>query len=219
MEIIVTKDISNTIYLPEIGEHYHSVNGAIGESGHVFISAGFNSCCKQEIKIFEVGFGTGLNALLSYIDATKKGKSILYYAIELYPLENDVIKQLNYPLMLKSAEDLSEVFFKLHDAQWNVQVKINSNFTLHKIHGDIKNGIHINGFDVVYFDAFAPEKQPEMWTQEIFDEIFKRLNEGGTLVTYCAKGEIKRRLKRSGFKVEPLHGFAGKREMTRAWKM
>lgn len=220
MEIVITSDGSHTLYLPEMDEHYHSVNGAMGESQHVYISAGFNYIKKEKINVFEVGFGTGLNAFLTLNEAKTKDKIVEYHSIEFHPVPEEIIKALNFPFFKDFETNSKDIFFRLHSAPWNKPVVIDKNFTLCKNLTDITKWIPVkkNILDVVYFDAFAPEKQPEVWNQEIFDRIFSAMVIGGVLTTYCAKGELKRMLKKAGFMVEALPGFSGKREMVRAKK-
>ena len=211
-ELQLTADGSHTLYLPEMDEHYHSVNGAIQESRHVFIEAGLNHHPTQQLNLLEIGFGTGLNALLTLQEATRTQRHIVYYAVEEYPLEQDIIDQLNY------GEILSNHFNELHQAAWDQPVRINDYFTLHKILGDSNQIALPQGIDVVYFDAFAPDKQPEMWNQAIFDKLFRCMNAGGILTTYCAKGEVRRSMQKAGYSMERIPGPPGKREMLRATK-
>lgn len=218
MQIIKTSDGSHTIYLAEINEQYHSVNGAITESEYVYIEKGylFNQCKSQ--KVFEVGFGTGLNCLLTALKAEKLGIQTKYIAIEKFPLEKNITDQLNYGRQI--SENAQTVFEKIHNCSWNAEVKISENFSLLKIDGDL---LHFNLNDienctVIYFDAFGPDKQPEMWTPEIFGKISHLTSAGGVFVTYSAKGEVRRQLTASGFNMERLPGPPGKKEMLRGIK-
>lgn len=221
-EIIITKDNSHTIYLPHLNEHYHSIYGAIQESKHVFIKNGleyFLNAQPCEIKILEVGFGTGLNALLSGLKSTAIPETTIYYtSVELNPLPEDVVRQLNYAELAEENETAQNIFKKIHAAAWNEAVTINNNFVLHKIHGSIQQVQLLENYHIIYFDAFAPEKQAEMWTIEVFQKLFNHMLPGGVLVTYCAKGIVKRTLRSAGFVVEALQGPPGKREMIRAFK-
>ncbi|MCK4664511.1 MAG: tRNA (5-methylaminomethyl-2-thiouridine)(34)-methyltransferase MnmD [Bacteroidales bacterium] len=215
-KIIITEDGSNTLFVPSLNENYHSSYGAIQESRHIFINTGFLSVKKTNINIFEIGFGTGLNALLTYIEASKNNQKTYYETIELYPLEHEIIKALNYPQILTPLE--KDVFFKIHST-WNEEIEISDFFTIKKIKADLIDFKFDKQFDLVYFDAFSPEVQPEMWTKEIFEKIFKQLNINGVLTTYSAKGSVKRILKETGFKIEKLSGPPGKREIIRATKL
>lgn len=216
--IEITDDGSHTLFLPELEEHYHSVNGAIQESNHVFIEAGLRQYKQDTIHIFEVGFGTGLNAFLSLVKSDTSHK-IYYTAIEAYPLSLSIIKQLNYAD--KYSQEQQDLFYKLHEAEWGTEQQITPYFHLTKIHADLNQLDFdvIKPVDVIYFDAFAPDKQPEMWSQQIFDHMFKITNDRGILVTYCAKGVVRRMMQQSGYKTERLPGPPGKREMLRANKL
>lgn len=211
-QIFVTEDGSNSLYLPEFDETYHSRHGAIQESLHVFIENGLETVSKENIKILEFGFGTGLNALMTLINS--KEKHIEYTGIEKFPLDITLLNQLNYA---KREEELV-LFEKIHLADWNKKAVITDNFTLEKIKSDFIKFQSDEKFDIIYFDAFAPRVQPELWTKEIFEKTFSFLSKEGILVTYCAKGSVKRTLKEVGFKVISLPGPPGKREMTKAIK-
>ncbi|MDU1903615.1 MAG: tRNA (5-methylaminomethyl-2-thiouridine)(34)-methyltransferase MnmD [Dysgonomonas sp.] len=219
MSIIIetTLDGSHTLYVSELDEHYHSVNGAIQESMHVFINAGFNHIDKDDIHVLEVGFGTGLNAYLTLQVARENSKKVHYTSFELYPLDKEIVSKLNYD---KGDTALSRsVFEELHDCDWNAPIQITSTFILEKINEDFRKALNLineKQFDLIYFDAFSPDKQPEMWTQEIFDSLYKSTSEGGSFTTYCAKGVVRRMLQSAGYMVERLPGPPGKREMLRA---
>ena len=218
-ELIVTSDGSHTLFVPELNEHYHSTYGAIQESRHIFIEAGFKQIIDDQpvLRILEVGFGTGLNAFLSILEANKTEKTIHYTAIEPFPLEPAIVKLLNYPELLGNSS--ASLFKMLHEVVWNREIQVTDHFVLYKVLNGLKNiDLKSNSYDLVYFDAFGPEVQPELWTEEIFRKIFLTLRERGILVTYSAKGSIRRALKNSGFSVEKLPGPAGKREITRAIK-
>jgi tRNA U34 5-methylaminomethyl-2-thiouridine-forming methyltransferase MnmC len=221
-QVITTADGSSTVSIPEMNVTYHSTHGAIQESTHVFIQAGFNQVISRysSISILEMGFGTGLNALLTLIEAEVVKKPVHYTAIELYPLEQEQIKSLNYFQQL-DRKDLQHVFETLHTSPWEKDIPILENFTLFKSGTDLlKFETHRPGqlFHVIYFDAFAPTAQPELWTSAVFEKIFSLLSPGGLLVTYCSKGDVRRAMQSAGFKVEKLAGPPGKREMVRAWK-
>ncbi|MDR3061228.1 MAG: tRNA (5-methylaminomethyl-2-thiouridine)(34)-methyltransferase MnmD, partial [Dysgonamonadaceae bacterium] len=214
-EIRLTADGSHTLFIPEMDEHYHSVNGAIQESMHVFIDAGLRQCQKKIIRILELGFGTGLNAFLSYIESKNTGIQIYYTGLEKYPIPTGLIEKLNYG-KLNSQEN--GIYLEIHRCTWNIPVRITPDFILEKINVDFPDFDFPGGYDVVYFDAFAPDKQTGVWTQEIFDNLFSCMNCGGILTTYCAKGSVRRMMIQSGFKVERIPGPPGKRQMLRAQK-
>ncbi|WP_242921281.1 tRNA (5-methylaminomethyl-2-thiouridine)(34)-methyltransferase MnmD [Pontibacter liquoris] len=220
LEIRQTKDGSNTLYVPELNEHYHSVHGALQESQHVFIKHGLEHvlATKKDIKVLEVGFGTGLNAILTYPFALAQKAFIQYDSIEKFPLQNDVVAELGYNQAILNPE-LYEAFLQMHHAPWNEPTSLIPYFTLQKIHETLEEFIApASYYDIVYFDAFAPEKQPELWADAMFAKLYKAIRPGGVLVTYCAKGSFKRSLKAAGFTVEALPGPPGKREMTRGVK-
>jgi tRNA U34 5-methylaminomethyl-2-thiouridine-forming methyltransferase MnmC len=217
-EIIETADGSKTIRIVDLDENYHSNHGALQEAEHVFIQNGIVSFKdKKQLSIFEMGFGTGLNAFLTCLYAQENDLIIDYDGIEAYPVSIEEMNQLDYG-SLKGAEN-RVVFSKIHSTTWNAKNEINSNFTLTKIENKIENqNFHPEKYDIVYYDAFGPRAQEEMWSLEIFQKLYASIKEGGFLVTYCAKGQVKRDLKTAGFKIEALPGPPGKREMTRAWK-
>ena len=217
-ELIITGDGSNTLFIPDFNEHYHSTFGAITESGVVFIDAGLKQVLRNlsEINLLEIGFGTGLNALLSFLEAT--GKTIHYTTIEAFPLDYSIIETLNFSdfLTLKNA---GAVFTSIHQAPWEKEHSISDHFFITKINSKIEEvALPESHFDLVYFDAFGPEVQPELWTEEIFIKIGNSMKKGGILTTYSAKGQIRRNLKGAGFDVEKLPGPPGKRHITRATK-
>ncbi len=211
-----TADGSHTLYVRELDEHYHSINGAITESMHVFIHAGLESIENQNINIFEMGFGTGLNAYLTLINLLGTGKTIQYTGLELNPLEDTLLKSLNYSSHFP--DQGGDIFEKLHKAPWNILTKISSDFSLEKIQDDLSNLSVSNQYDLVYFDAFCPEVQPELWTTEIFNKIFISMRTDSILTTYSTKGQVRRNMAEVGFRVEKLPGPPGKFDMTRAWK-
>ena len=216
--LIDTADGSKTIFIPEINEQYHSVNGAITESEYVFINKGFVFQQKKDSVIFEVGFGTGLNALLTAVNAEKNNRKTTYYTIEKYPLAGETIKKLAYGDII-SNEAIS-IYEKIHSCEWGKTVPISSYFCIHKINADLIE-FHFNKtpmFDIIYFDAFGPDKQPEMWTPEIFQKIYTNCSTGAVFVTYSAKGEIRRQLANIGFEIERLSGPPGKKHMLRGIK-
>jgi tRNA U34 5-methylaminomethyl-2-thiouridine-forming methyltransferase MnmC len=219
ISLLKTQDGSHTVFSGEFNESYHSKYGAVQESRHVFIEAGlfFKSIQQREIKILEMGFGTGLNALLTFLEAARLGLAIRYEAVEAYPLPVEFHGQLNYPELLGN-EQLTEVFQQIHQAEWEKEIPISDPFCLLKHRERFEEFEPSTGFDLVYFDAFAPTVQPELWSLEMMRKMFAALKPGGLMVSYCAKGAFKRALKDAGFKVEALQGPPGKREMTRAIK-
>lgn len=214
-ELRKTADGSATIFVPHWDEHYHSVHGALQESKHVFITHGLQPFAKsQTLNILEMGFGTGLNALLTCVMQPDHQK-ITYTALEAYPVEEALWQGLQYGNLLVA----NALFEQLHQSVWGTPTAITPNFTLLKLHSALENYVPKNAdFDVIYYDAFAPSAQPELWTTEVFQKLFEALKPGGILVTYCAKGQVKRNLKAAGFNIEALPGPPGKREMTRAKK-
>lgn len=217
-EIILTDDGSATLFVPELKEQYHSRNGAVQESEHVFIQTGLAALDKIKLSIFEMGFGTGLNAILTYLWAKKSGCSINYHCIEKYPLEPEKVNLLAYPKYLQLNAEEKEIFERMHNCEWGIEMQLSAGFSFTKEKTDLETFESSLLFDLVYFDAFAPEIQPALWTEKVFEKMFQLMNPDSFLVTYCAKGEVRRRLQRSGFSVERLPGPPGKREMLRAHK-
>lgn len=216
LELQQTADGSHTLYVPEMDEHYHSMNGAIQESTHVFLNAGFRQTDADPLHVLEYGFGTGLNAWLTWLEAVRTGRTVFYTSIEKYPLPPEMAGQLNYSRLLD--ETHAAVFNRLHEAPWNRPVEITPGFTLCKLQADYRDCPLAEGIDLVYYDAFAPDKQPEVWSQTIFDRISNSLVSGGIMVTYCAKGAVRRMWQAAGLQVERLPGPPGKREMLRGMK-
>lgn len=227
-KLIITADGSHSLFIEELDEHYHSVHGAIQESNHVFIGAGLNKIITGNlglksgkataINILEIGLGTGLNAFLTFMESAKLLVNIEYTAIEAYPVNIDLVRQLNYVEQLDSMA-YTDVFNLIHSSEWEKPLALSKHFTLFKINKKLEETIFKTKFDLIYFDAFGPRVQPEMWGEEIFTKLFHVIAPGGCLVSYCAKGEVKRILKRVGFSVETLQGPPGKREMIRASKV
>jgi tRNA U34 5-methylaminomethyl-2-thiouridine-forming methyltransferase MnmC len=216
-ELIVTSDGSHTIFVPELNEHYHSVHGAVQESALVYIKNGLDFCKTNPLNIFEAGFGTGLNALLTAISGTQKKRIIHYTSIEKYPLPDNLVQTLNHWSF--AGEQGKEIFNRIHNSEWDSFEKITKYFYLKKIKCDLVRD-HIEGkFDLIYFDAFGPDKQPDIWTSGVFEKISEITVRGGIFVTYSAKGVVKRLLRANGFNVELLPGPPGKREMIRAIKL
>ncbi|MDZ4838741.1 MAG: tRNA (5-methylaminomethyl-2-thiouridine)(34)-methyltransferase MnmD [Bacteroidota bacterium] len=213
---VITADGSSSLYNSELNEHYHSVNGAIQESIHVFIEAGLQLVKMlnlDSINILEIGFGTGLNALLTKINASEH--IINYTGIEKYRLSPEITAELNYANKLGEGD-----FFKaIHKAESNTKVQITDLFNLEIVDIDLVNyKPEFDKYHLIYFDAFAPTIQPELWKTKIFEALFHSLKSGGILTTYCAKGVVRRSLQEVGFRVERIPGPIGKREMLRASK-
>ena len=218
-QIIVTGDNSKTLLIPELNETYHSINGATREALHVFIENGLKRFDKLEkIRVFEMGFGTGLNALLSLNHAKTTPIYIAYESIEKYPLALEEAMLLNHPVTT-GLHHLSTEFKVMHSSPWNETVQICPGFTLEKIMGDIRLiTLEPGTYDIIFYDAFGPKVQPGLWETGILQMLYHALAPGGCLVTYCAQGQFKRNLREAGFKVERLPGPPGKREMTVALK-
>ena len=235
-EIKITDDGSNTLFVPELNESYHSVHGSIQESNYIFIQNGLKKCLKNHMKVLEIGFGTGLNAFLTLLETIRsehftmnfdkkadentvqKNETLKvdYTAIEKYPVEVEKALQLNFPEMI--GKGTRSWFERIHTNEWNKPVQITDNFTLTKIWADFTKTDFCRKFDVIYFDAFSPEKQPEMWSEKLFQKLYLCCVENASLVTYCAKGIVRRTLQSVGFQVERLPGPPGKREILRALK-
>ncbi len=218
-ELVKTDDGSDTLFVKELGEHYHSTFGAIQESKHIFIAAGLRSCNKDPLIVFEVGFGTGLNAYLTLLDSVNTNQTIRFITIEKYPLSGEIWSKLNYPFLVTG--DDQELFSRIHEVRWNDQVEITSNFSIHKISLDLSELDYsaLPLFDLIYFDAFSPEKQPELWETSVFQRLSDQCAPGGKIVTYCAKGAVRRSLNEVGFITERIPGPPGKREMLRGTKI
>jgi tRNA U34 5-methylaminomethyl-2-thiouridine-forming methyltransferase MnmC len=218
---VITKDGSHTISIPEMGVTYHSTHGAIQESLHVFIEAGLNYFIEvqkpDKISILEMGFGTGLNALLTLIETEKLTCKINYYSLELYPLKKEEFIQLNYCHQLKRP-GLQKAFRQMHQSNLNEAVPVTDKFSLTKIDSSLQAYSKNTLFNIIYFDAFDPAVQPELWTKEIFNKLYSLLMPGGVIVTYCCKGDVRRALIASGFAVKRIPGPPGKREMLRGIK-
>ena len=211
----ITKDDSPTLYSEAFGQTYHSIHGALSESLHVFIKHGLAEIAqsKKEISIFEMGFGTGLNAALTWQYALQNQLQITYITIEKFPVSPEVSSQF-----ITQDLDLNATITRLQEKSWN-EKHIFPQFNFHKIKGDLMNLNLSMQFDLIYYDAFSPSSQPELWTEEIFSKMYHLLYPGGILTTYCAKGQVKRNLKNVGFLVESPPGPMRKREMTVARKL
>jgi tRNA U34 5-methylaminomethyl-2-thiouridine-forming methyltransferase MnmC len=218
-EIIITQDGSHSIAIEQTNVTYHSRYGAIQESRHVYIESGLKKLLDQKpcINIFEMGFGTGLNALLTLISAQENNQKIYYETIDEYFLEGQLLEKLNYCEQLER-QDLRSTFIQLHNCEPGKEVSINSFFSFKKIQASLQNYIFDRSFDIIFYDAFAPRAQPELWTEEIFTKLFAALDPNGFLVTYCSKGSVKRAMQAAGSVVEHLPGPLHKREILRAVK-
>jgi tRNA U34 5-methylaminomethyl-2-thiouridine-forming methyltransferase MnmC len=216
-DVIITDDGSSTVYIKEIDECYHSTHGAISESLHVFIRNGLQQINQTEINVFEIGFGTGLNAFLSAIYAHDYKIKVNYTTIEKYPLETNIVDKLNYSQNL----GFPEIFKAIHFTSWNKTGQITPFFTLLKLNQDfVKFDFNqIVKTDIVFFDAFSPSKQAEMWQPMLFEKLYNLLNINGTLVTYAAAGLVKSALRQVGFQVKRLQGPPGKHHMISAKKI
>lgn len=221
-KIITTSDGSKTIHLEEWNEQYHSKHGAINEAKYVFIKSGLQYYIDTffkfgaELSILEIGFGTGLNAFLTCLQAEIKNISIDYVGVEAYPVNQDELVVLNYAELI--ANESSDIFQKLHTSDWETPQKITNHFQLTKQQQFFNDIEAINKYNMVYFDAFGARVQPELWTEAIFQNMYNALKANGVLVTYSAKGSVRRAMQAVGFKVERLPGPPGKREMLRAIK-
>lgn len=217
-EILTTKDGSTTIHISDWNESYHSRHGAIQEAMHVFIKNGLHLIQKKSISIMEIGFGTGLNAFITFLEAQNLELSIKYTGIEAYPITQLEIASMNYVAELK-ANLYDEVFQEMHSCEWEIETSISNNFTLTKKNLYFQYISDVEQYDLIYFDAFGYDVQPELWSTEIFKKMFDSLKPNGLLVTYAARGVVKRSMLEVGFKVEKLAGPPGKREMFRATKV
>lgn len=219
-EIVTTKDGSKTIHLPDWNENYHSHHGALQEALHVFIKSGLDymADARKEFSILEVGFGTGLNAILTYIYASKKDLTIQYEGLEAYPVSSEELTALAYD-DLDDVKPFKDIFQSLHSAPWGERSAVSSQFNLLKSQVFLADfEAESNTIDLIYFDAFGPRVQPDLWELTIFQKLFNVLRLGGVFVTYCAKGQVRRDLISVGFQVEKIPGPPGKREMLRATK-
>ena len=216
-EILITSDGSTTIHLPEWNEQYHSKHGAIQEAYHVFIKSGLETVSAPEVSILEIGFGTGLNSFITLLEAEKNQQKTHYVGVEAYPVIKEEVACLNYVTQLK-AKNHQNIFDKMHAISWNQQHQLTENFSLIKRQQFFQDINDKNIFDLIYFDAFGAEHQAELWTIAIFEKMFTALKINGILVTYSAKGSVRRAMQEVGFVVERLPGPQGKREMLRAIK-
>ena len=222
IRLIETEDRSHSLYVPELNETYHSFHGAIQESQHVFIREGlhyyFNRQQTRSIKILEIGFGTGLNALLTYKYFIKRNVKIKYNTIEPFPIGKAIWSKLNYVELLNITKG-KEVYKQMHTTVWNTEKEVVEGYLFTKFDDKLENAsLRYNYYDIVFFDAFAPSKQPGMWKLFLLEKITQSIKPGGVFVTYCAQGQFKRNLKSTGLNVETLPGPPGKKEMVRGIK-
>lgn len=218
-EIIETQDGSHSVFSKKFGVSYHSKYGAIQESRHVFIEAGLypKAIAQKKIDLLEIGLGTGLNAFLSLLEAEKRDLFISYTAVEAYPLLPEEAESLNYPELLQK-EAYRSYLLKIHTSEWGPWIPLTPHFRFRKEEKRFEDIDEMEAFDLIYFDAFAPQAQPELWKPPLLSKMYAALRPGGVLVTYCAKGAVKRIFKEIGFEIEALKGPPGKREMTRCIK-
>ncbi len=215
-QIVVTSDGSHTIYVPGLNEHYHSIHGAVQESEFIFLQNGFDTCNFSPVRILEIGFGTGLNVLLTALKTLSRTKNVFYTSLENYPLEPEIIQKLNHHTF--AGRRGKELFEKIHSSEWGTMSSLLPCFSLLKIKEDLISGDIHGEYDLIYFDAFGPDKQPEMWTRNIMEKISGVTKSGGLFITYSSKGEIKRLLTETGFSATLVPGPPGKRHIIRAIK-
>ena len=216
-EIIQTSDGSTTIHIPEWKESYHSKHGAIQEANHVFIKNGLSLFEGKDIAIMEIGFGTGLNAFITFLESSKLKQNIDYVGVEAYPVSNEELAAMNYVAELGVTSQQS-IFDLMHQSNWEEKCIIDGHFDLTKRKQFFDDIVDENYFDLIYFDAFGYHVQPDLWSTEIFRKMYNALKDNGVLVTYAARGVVKRSMIEVGFTVEKLAGPPGKREMFRAIK-
>ncbi|RRA98648.1 tRNA (5-methylaminomethyl-2-thiouridine)(34)-methyltransferase MnmD [Larkinella rosea] len=216
IRIVLTSDGSSSVFNPEFNQHYHSVFGALQESQRIFLELGLYAAFErfEQINVFEMGFGTGLNALLTLLEAEKNQRTVTYTAVETHPLSMEQARELNFDTLLNC-----HYLKPLHEAPWNRPVSITPVFDLVKYEGRLQDFQTTNRYNLVYFDAFAPEAQPELWTQEIFEQLAAMMQQGGLLTTYCSKSSVKWNLRAAGFLVEKHRGPAHKRDVLRAIRL
>lgn len=221
-QLILTADGSHSIVAPALEATYHSIHGAIQESRKVFIESGLQYWNTMHhhapVNILDMGFGTGLNALLSFAHAARQPQALFFETIEQYPLTEDIFGQLNYCEQLQQPGWQSD-FLRMHRCEWNRTIDFPHHFKLRKINMNLTAYQPDRLFNVIYFDAFAPEKQPELWTEAIFQKLYDCLLPGGVLTTYCSKSIVRKAMQNAGFRVEKIPGPPHKREIVRAVKL
>ena len=220
MTLFLTEDGSHSVFSEQLGVSYHSKHGAIQETQHVFINAGLEYILQKspsEINILEIGFGTGLNAFMTFLKSERQPipATINYFAIEAYPLSMEQVFELNYVEKMDAAP-YEDIFIKMHSSEWSEVHPLSKRFNFQKLLMNFEDIDFQNIMDLIYFDAFAPDIQPQLWEENLMKKMFNSLRLNGVLTTYCAKGVVKRTLKSVGFFIQPLPGPPGKREMTRA---
>ena len=215
-ELIKTSDGSTSLYIPQLDETYHSVHGALQETQHVFIKNGLQLFDHQSVSILEIGFGTGLNALVTYKEHNALQLNIRYETVEAYPISWEEASQMNFSEVLSPT--LSPIFEQMHCCSWDETVALSPTFSFKKRLQRFETINDVDSFDLIYFDAFGARVQPELWTMPLFEKMYQALREGGILVTYASKGSARRAMQEVGFQVEKLPGAMGKREMVRAYK-
>ncbi|MFJ1474214.1 tRNA (5-methylaminomethyl-2-thiouridine)(34)-methyltransferase MnmD [Capnocytophaga cynodegmi] len=216
-KVIVTSDGSTALHIPKWNESFHSKHGAIQEALHVFIKNGLDLFENQSISILEIGFGTGLNVLVTYSEHSKLGLKIHYETVEGYPLSWEETQQMNYCNLLNN-NSLQSIFEKIHQSEWEKEFPLSENFVIKKRNHFFEQIDDFDRFDLIYFDAFGARVQPELWEISIFEKMYNALKKNGYLVTYSSKGSVQRAMKHCGFEIEKLQGPPGKREMLRAKK-
>ena len=216
-QMIITSDGSSSIHIPEWNEQYHSKHGAIQEAYHVFIKSGFEYFDRKELAILEIGLGTGLNCFITFLEAQKKSIKINYTGVEAFPITESERKLVNYVSELK-AENHKKIFNQIHFSNWDERIALSSSFSFIKELKKFQEITAVSQYDLIYFDAFGPRVQPELWSEEQFKKMYNSLKAKGVLVTYSAKGSVRRAMQSVGFNVEKLPGPPGKREMLRANK-
>jgi tRNA U34 5-methylaminomethyl-2-thiouridine-forming methyltransferase MnmC len=217
-EIITTNDGSTTIHLPELNESYHSKYGAIQEAYHVFIKNGLSLFEGKSVSILEIGFGTGLNSFITYLEAQKSNQTIDYVGVEAYPVAVEEALQMNYVKELNANQE-ADIFKDMHEAVWEEKVAISDDFSLTKRQQLFQDINDEDAYNLIYFDAFGFRVQPELWSLEVFQKMYNALKINGVIVTYACRSSIKNAMIECGFKVEKLPGAPGKREMLRAKKI
>jgi tRNA U34 5-methylaminomethyl-2-thiouridine-forming methyltransferase MnmC len=220
-EIVATADGSHTLFIPALGEHYHSFHSSVREAVHVYIEAGLHWLFPKTpgpIRVFEVGFGSGLNALVTALAANEAERKVEFHSVELYPLEAEQCLKLNYCQYIESPK--AQTFFDLiHSSPWENDVSIHPFFSLQKLRADfLQMELEFESVHIIYFDAFGFRAQEELWQLDVFEKCFRLLKPGGVLVTYASKGVVRRTMQQAGFAVDKLPGPPGKREMVRATK-
>jgi tRNA U34 5-methylaminomethyl-2-thiouridine-forming methyltransferase MnmC len=216
-EVRITGDGSHTVYVAELNEPYHSTHGAMRESQHVFIEQGLQKTVRSPLRILEIGFGTGLNLLLTLAASNEMGIAVHYHTVEKYPLIPSEYSALNYQKLIRNIPE--GAFMAIHESPWDHHIDLTDTFSLFKEKADIRLMEPGTGYNLVYFDAFAPDKQPHLWSEEVFKKIYNCMNPEGLLVTYASKGSVRRTMSACGFRIEKVPGPPGKREMIRACRI